>query len=445
LWEFFKPQVAEQKLLTLYETIERPLVPVLTQMETNGIKIDVAKLAELSKDFGQRMAEYEREIYALAGREFNVASPKQLGEILFDEMKLEGGKKSEKSGAYSTGVEVLEELAEEGHLLPQKVLDWRGLAKLKSTYTDSLPAQINPKTGRIHTNFAMAIASTGRLSSNDPNLQNIPIRSVEGKKIRECFIAEKGNVLLSADYSQIELRLLAHMADVPELKEAFKNGDDIHAITASQMFGVPVSDINSDLRRKAKTINFGIIYGISAHGLATRLGISRTEAAAYIERYFAQYSGIRDYMEACKSFAREHGYVETLFGRRCHTPAINDKNGARRQFGERAAINAPLQGTAADIIKRAMVSIPSPIGGGLGWGHSGSELNNCPPPNLPPIGGGKMLLQVHDELVFEVAEDAVEDAKKIIKPLMENAGNIANISVPLTVEIGAGKNWGVAH
>jgi len=436
LWEFFKPQVAEQKLLTLYETIERPLVPVLTQMETSGIKIDVARLAELSKDFGQRMAEYEREIYALAGREFNVASPKQLGEILFDEMKLEGGKKSEKSGAYGTGVEVLEELAEEGHQLPQKVLDWRGLAKLKSTYTDSLPAQINPKTGRIHTNFAMAIASTGRLSSNDPNLQNIPIRSVEGKKIRECFIAEKGNVLLSADYSQIELRLLAHMADVPELKEAFKNGDDIHAITASQMFGVPVADVNSDLRRKAKTINFGIIYGISAHGLATRLGISRTEASAYIERYFAQYSGIRDYMEACKAFAREHGYVETLFGRRCHTPAINDKNGARRQFGERAAINAPLQGTAADIIKRAMVSI----------GKRQEELGireNIHASSLIPHA--RLLLQVHDELVFEVAEDAVEDAKKIIKPAMENAVNIANISVPLTVEIGAGKNWGAAH
>ncbi len=422
LWEFFKPQLAEQKLLTLYETIERPLVPVIAQMETNGVKLDLPRLAELSKDFGTRMAELEREIHTLAGREFNVASPKQLGEILFDEMGLAGGKKSDKSGAYSTGVEVLEELAEEGHVLPQKVLDWRQFAKLKSTYTDSLSAQINPKTGRVHTNFAMAITSTGRLSSNEPNLQNIPIRSLEGKKIRECFIAEKGSVLLAADYSQIELRLLAHMADVPELKTAFRNGDDIHAITASQMFGVPVAQVNSDLRRKAKTINFGIIYGISAHGLATRLGISRTEAGAYIEQYFKQYSGIRDYMESCKEFAREHGYVETLFGRRCHTPAINDKNGARRQFGERAAINAPLQGTAADIIKRAMVAISGQ------WSAVSGQY--------------KMLLQVHDELVFEVAEVDVEAAKTIIKPAMENA---ASISVPLTVEIGTGKNWGMAH
>ena len=335
-------------------------------------------------------------------------------------MKLEGGKKSDKSGAYGTGVEVLEELAEEGHILPQKILDWRQLAKLKSTYTDSLAAQINPKTGRVHTSFAMAITSTGRLSSSEPNLQNIPIRSVEGKKIRACFIAEAGNLLLAADYSQIELRLLAHIADIPELKTAFRNGDDIHAITASQMFGVPVSEVNSDLRRKAKTINFGIIYGISAHGLATRLGISRTEAAVYIEKYLKQYSGIKDYMESCKEFARKNGFVETLFGRRCHTPSINDKNGMRRQFAERAAINAPLQGTAADIIKRAMVSIGTPS----------------------PLVGGKMLLQVHDELVFEVAENAVSEASKIIKNCMESA---ANLSIPLTVDIGIGKNWSEAH
>ena len=420
LWKLFKPLVAEAKLLTLYETIERPLIPVIANMETNGIKVNLPELAALSKDFAGRMAEYEREIYALAGREFNIASPKQLGEILFDEMKLEGGKKSDKSGAYGTGVEVLEELAEEGHILPQKILDWRQLAKLKSTYTDSLAAQINPKTGRVHTSFAMAITSTGRLSSSEPNLQNIPIRSVEGKKIRACFIAEAGNLLLAADYSQIELRLLAHIADIPELKTAFRNGDDIHAITASQMFGVPVSEVNSDLRRKAKTINFGIIYGISAHGLATRLGISRTEAAVYIEKYLKQYSGIKDYMESCKEFARKNGFVETLFGRRCHTPSINDKNGMRRQFAERAAINAPLQGTAADIIKRAMVSIGTPS----------------------PLVGGKMLLQVHDELVFEVAENAVSEASKIIKNCMESA---ANLSIPLTVDIGIGKNWSEAH
>lgn len=421
LWQFFKPQLAKEKLLTLYETIERPLVPVLAQMETRGIKVDLPQLAALSKDFATRMVEYEREIYALAGREFNVASPKQLGEILFDEMKLDGGKKSDKSGAYGTDSGVLEDLAEQGHVLPQKILEWRQLAKLKSTYTDSLANQINPKTGRVHTNFAMAITSTGRLSSNDPNLQNIPIRSIEGKKIRHTFIAEAESLLLAADYSQIELRLLAHVADIPSLKTAFKNGDDIHAITASQMFGVPVSQVDSELRRKAKTINFGIIYGISAHGLAIRLGISRTEAAQYIEKYFAQYSGIRDYMESCKEFAREHGYVETLFGRRCHVPAINDKNPSRRQFSERAAINAPLQGTAADIIKRAMIAIDK-------------KLKHEPQ--------AKMLLQVHDELVFEVKENTVEKIKPIIKNCMEHA---AKISVPLTVEIGIGKNWSEAH
>ncbi len=421
LWQNLKPKLAQEKLLALYETIERPLVAVLERMELRGIKVDLPQLAALSKDFAGRMGEYEREIYALAGREFNVASPKQLGEILFDEMKLEGGKKSDKSGAYGTDSGVLEDLAEQGHALPQKILDWRQLAKLKSTYTDSLANQVNPKTGRVHTNFAMAIASTGRLSSNDPNLQNIPIRSIEGKKIRHTFVANAGSLLLAADYSQIELRLLAHVADIPTLKEAFKNGDDIHAITASQMFGVPVSEVDGELRRRAKTINFGIIYGISAHGLATRLGIGRSEAGAYIERYFTQYPGIRAYMEECKAFAREHGYVETLFGRRCHVPYILDKNAARRQFHERAAINAPLQGTAADIIKRAMIAIDRKLEA------------------MPEV---KMLLQVHDELVFEVAENAVENAKPIIKKAMEHA---AELSVPLTVEIGVGKNWGEAH
>jgi DNA polymerase-1 len=421
LWQSFKPKLAQEKLLTLYETIERPLIPVLTRMEAHGIKVDMPQLAALSKDFAERMVEYEREIYKLAGREFNVASPKQLGEILFDEMKLEGGKKSGKTGAYSTDSEVLEELSENGSELAQKILEWRSLAKLKSTYSDSLSNQVNPQTKRIHTSFAMAITSTGRLSSSEPNLQNIPIRSIEGKKIRHCFIAETESLLLAADYSQIELRLLAHMADIPSLKIAFRNGDDIHAITASQMFGVPVLEVDSDLRRKAKTINFGIIYGISAHGLATRLGISRSEAAQYIEKYFSQYSGIRDYMESCKEFAREHGYVETLFGRRCHVPSINNKNGNMRQFSERAAINAPLQGTAADIIKRAMIAIDKKLA------------------DSPDI---KMLLQVHDELVFEVKEPAIEKASKIIKNCMEHA---AEISIPLTVEIGTGKNWGEAH
>ena len=418
LHAFFKPQLFAQHMLSLYETIERPLISVLLRMERAGIKVDVAQLGAMSKDFAARMIDYEREIHQLAGMEFNVGSPKQLGEVLFDKLQLGGGKKSSKSGAYSTDSGVLEDLAEEGHPIAAKVIEWRQLAKLKSTYTDALAGEINPKTGRVHTSFAQAIASTGRLSSTDPNLQNIPIRTEEGRKIRCAFVAEPGCVLLSADYSQIELRLLAHMADIATLKEAFRNGDDIHAITASQMFGVPVKEVNADLRRSAKTINFGIIYGISAHGLATRLGIGRQEAGAYIEQYFRQYPGIRDYMEASKEFAREHGYVTTLYGRRCHLPGINGK-GPMRAFSERAAINAPLQGTAADIIKRAMIAIDRKI-----------------------MGGARMLLQVHDELVFEVAEDRAQSLTPFVKQAMEHA---AELSVPLTVETGVGRHWGEAH
>ena len=440
LYQLFKQQVTAEKLLTVYNTIERPLIHVLAAMETAGINVDLAQLSALSADFAARMQEYELDIYRLAGQNFNVGSPKQLGEILFDKLQLPGGKKSAKTGAYTTDSDVLEELAESGHELPQKVLEWRQLAKLKSTYTDALVQQIDPSDKRVHTNYAMAIASTGRLSSNDPNLQNIPIRTVEGKKIRHAFIAKEGCKLLSADYSQIELRLLAHMADIPTLKDAFSNGDDIHAITASQMFGVPVANVNSDLRRKAKTINFGIIYGISAHGLAARLGIGRSEAGAYIERYFAQYPGIRDYMEEQKTYAREHGYVTTLFGRRCHVPGINDKNGARRQFSERAAINAPLQGTAADIIKRAMIAIAKAISDErLAMSDNSASAHPSSLISYRPI---TMLLQVHDELVFEVAEAAVEPMRVLIKDRMENA---AKLSVPLTVDIGAGNNWGDAH
>ncbi len=439
MYELFKPQVIQQKMLTLYETIERPLVPVLARMERAGISVDTAKLRGLSHDFAMRMRDYEQEVHKLAGHPFNIASPKQLGEVLFDEMKLEGGKKSAKTGAYGTDSSVLEELAEQGHMIAEKVLLWRQLAKLKSTYSDSLPEQINPKTGRIHTNYHMAIASTGRLSSNDPNLQNIPIRTVEGQKIREAFIAAPGHLLVSADYSQIELRLLAHIANIEVLKNAFKNGDDIHAITASQMFGVPVSAVDADLRRKAKTINFGIIYGISAHGLAARLGISRSEAATYIEQYFRQYPGINDYMEASIAFARKRGYVETLYGRRCHVPNINGK-GPMRAFSERAAINAPLQGTAADIIKRAMIAIDKGIREkALGISVENSFSNaQCPMPN-PSV---KMLLQVHDELVFEVPEAQVEDAKIHVKKCMEGA---ASLSVPLVVECGHGQQWREAH
>ncbi len=447
LHQLFARELFEAQLQTLYQTLERPLVPILFAMEERGIKVNPARLAELSKDFETRMFVLEKDIHALAGAEFNVGSPKQLGEILFDALKLPGGKKSAKTGAYSTDNEVLEELAEAGHMIASKVIDWRSLAKLRGTYTDALAQQINPATKRVHTSFAQAITSTGRLSSSDPNLQNIPIRSEEGRKIREAFVADEGCVLVSADYSQIELRLLAHMANIEVLKTAFRNGDDIHAITASQMFGVPVASVSGDLRRSAKTINFGIIYGISAHGLAARLGIGRSEAASYIEQYFRQYPGIRDYMEATKEFARAHGYVETLYGRRCHLPGIHDKNAARRQFFERAAINAPLQGTAADIIKRAMIRISLPPlrgedrrGGDI---HANLQFELPPTQPSPSRGEGfKLLLQVHDELVFEVPEQQVEQLRELIKKAMEGA---ASLSIPLTVEIGIGKHWGDAH
>lgn len=422
LYQLFKPQVIEQKLLSVYDVMERPLISVLGQMEYTGIKIDRAQLASMSADFAARMQEFEREAYQLAGTEFNLGSPKQLGEILFDKLQLPGGKKSTKTGAYTTDSAVLEDLCEQGYALPAKILEWRQLSKLKSTYSDALGNEINPKTGRVHTSYAMALTSTGRLSSSDPNLQNIPIRTQEGKKIRNAFIAESGFNIISADYSQIELRLLAHIADIPTLKEAFRDGKDIHAITASQMFNVPLEGVDGDLRRKAKTINFGIIYGISAHGLASRLGISRGEAATYIGQYFEQYPGIKDYMERAKAEARAHGYVTTLFGRRCHLPGINNKNGAIRQFSERAAINAPLQGTAADIIKRAMIACARKIA---------------------PLGDDvRMLLQVHDELVFEIREGAETTAIPLVKQAMESA---ASLSIPLTVETGIGKHWGEAH
>lgn len=421
LYRTLKPMVAENHMLTLYETIERPMVAITLAMETEGIAVNREELQRLSSEFGLRMKALEQEIHTLAGHPFNVSSPKQLGEVLFEEMGLAGGKKSSKTGAYSTDNTVLETLASEGHTLPEKVIEHRGLAKLKSTYTDALQQQINTSTGRVHTSYHLAGTTTGRFSSSDPNLQNIPIRTEEGKQIRYAFVAKEGCKLISADYSQIELRLLAHMADIVPLKEAFKQGDDIHAITASQMFGMKVSEVSGDLRRKAKTINFGIIYGISAHGLATRLGISRSEAAEYIEAYFTQYPGIKDYMESAKEYARAHGYVETLYGRRCHLPDINAKNGARRQFSERAAINAPLQGTAADIIKRAMITLVS-----------------------SPASGRKfqLLLQVHDELIFEVEHGNEAEVLRIITPAMEHA---ASLSVPLLVEVGVGDNWGEIH
>jgi len=426
LHHVLKPRLLAEHLMTVYETIERPLIPVIAEMECTGVKIDAKELQRLSADFATRMVELEREIRELAGVDFNVGSPKQLGEVLFDQLKLPGGKKG-KTGAYATGADIMEELAATtGHPVPLKILDWRQLSKLKSTYTDSLQTQINPRTGRVHTSFAMALTSTGRLSSSDPNLQNIPIRTEEGRKIRRAFITEPGMKLLSVDYSQIELRLAAEMAEIPALKEAFTRGDDIHAMTASQVFGIPIEGMDPMVRRRAKAINFGIIYGISAFGLAQQLSIPQGEAKAYIEAYFLRYPGIRGYMDRTKEFARKHGYVTTLFGRRCHLPGIADKNPARRSFMERAAINAPLQGTAADIIKRAMIRLPAAL--------KSANLQ------------ARMLLQVHDELLFEVPEAECDATAKLVVEIMEQAALPAReISVPLIAEAGFGNNWAEAH
>lgn len=421
LYEYFVPQLSQKQVTRVYEEIERPLIPIIADMEVAGILVDTKKLVELSQLFGTNIATLEKEVFALAGTEFTIGSPKQLGEVLFDKLQLPGGKKSAKSGAYGTDVQVLEELAEQGQPIARKVLEWRQYSKLKSTYTDALANAILPRDGRVHTSYGMALTTTGRLSSSDPNLQNIPIRTEEGRKIREAFVAPEGFTLLSADYSQIELRLLAHVADIPVLRQAFRDGTDIHAVTASQMFGVPVAEVTSELRRRAKTINFGIIYGISAHGLSTRLGIDRKEAADYIGRYFEQYPGIREYMDRTIQFAREHGYVLTLDGRRIHVKDINSKNGAFRQFSERAAINAPLQGSAADIIKRAMANV-----------HA----------LLKEEGDSRLLLQVHDELVIETPLGKAESLKPRLKAAMES---VMQLSVPLTVEVGMGRTWGESH
>jgi DNA polymerase-1 len=416
-----KPRLLAERLMTLYETVERPLPAVVAAMEQAGIRVDPAALAALSRDFAERMAGLERDIHRAAGESFNVGSPKQLGEILFEKLSLPGGRKG-RTGAWGTGADVLESLAQQGHELPRLVLDWRQLQKLKGTYTDALQAEINPATGRVHTSFALAATSTGRLSSSDPNLQNIPVRTEEGRKIRRAFVAAPGCKLLSADYSQIELRLLAHIADIAALKQAFREGVDIHALTASQVFGVPIEGMDPMVRRSAKAINFGLIYGMSAFGLAQQLGIPQREAQAYIDAYFRRYPGILDYMEATKRRAREQGFVTTLFGRRCHVPGINSRNPAERSFQERAAINAPIQGAAADIIKRAMVRLPEALAEeGL---------------------GARMLLQVHDELVFELPEAELAATAALVKRVMEGA---ARLDVPLVVDTGIGDNWGEAH
>ncbi|MBM3543191.1 MAG: DNA polymerase I [Alphaproteobacteria bacterium] len=425
LWLILKPRLAAESVTAVYETLERPIAPVLADMERAGVKVERATLASLSGSFAQTIARLEDEIRELAGEDFNIGSPKQLGEILFDKMSLPGGRRT-KTGAWSTDAAALEELAAEGHELPRKVLEWRLLAKLKSTYTDALPNYIHPETGRVHTSYQLASTTTGRLASTEPNLQNIPVRTAEGRSIRKAFVAEKGKKLISADYSQIELRVLAHMADTPTLRQAFADDLDIHAMTASEMFGVPIKGMDPAVRRRAKAINFGIIYGISSVGLAAQLGIGRSEAGAYIKTYFERFPGIRDYMEAMKAEARRQGYVKTLFGRKVHYPEINTKNPSLRGNYERAAINAPIQGSAADIIRRAMIRmVPALAEAGL---------------------TARMLLQVHDELVFEAPEDEIDKTMEVAQAVMEKAPEPAlKLKVPLKVDARSGDNWEAAH
>ncbi|MBT6507053.1 MAG: DNA polymerase I [Marinovum sp.] len=421
LWQTLKPRLHQSRVTRVYETLERPLVPVLAEMEMTGIKVDRDTLSRMSNAFAQKMAGLEADIHELAGESFNVGSPKQLGEIMFDKLGYEGGKKG-KTGAYATGADVLEDLATI-HDLPKRVLDWRQLSKLKSTYTDALQDHINPETGRVHTSYVIAGANTGRLASTDPNLQNIPVRTEDGRRIREAFIAEPGKVLVSLDYSQIELRILAHVAGIDSLKAAFREGQDIHAMTASEMFDVPLDQMTPDIRRQAKAINFGVIYGISGFGLARNLRIPRSEAQGFIDRYFERFPGIREYMDTTVKFAKDKSRVETLFGRVIHTPEINAK-GPAAGFAKRAAINAPIQGTAADIIRRAMIRMPQAI----------AEL----PAN--------MLLQVHDELLFEVDEDQVDPLVAAAKEVMQEASDpVVHLDVPLVVDAGQGAHWAAAH
>ena len=421
LWQAFKPQLHRKRVATVYETLERPMVAVLMRMEMAGVKVDSNALSRMSNAFSQKMAKLEDEIHKLAGEKFNVQAPAQVGAILFEKMGLRGGAKT-KTGQWSTPADVLEDLAAE-HDFPARVLDYRQLQKLKSTYTDSLQEHIDPGTGRVHTSYSIAGASTGRLASTDPNLQNIPVRTEEGRRIREAFVADSGKTLLSLDYSQIELRILAHIADIPELKQAFAEGQDIHAATASEMFGVPLDKMTPDIRRQAKAINFGVIYGISGFGLARNLRIPRSEAQGFIDRYFERFPGIRTYMDDTVAFAKENGFVETLFGRKIHTPQINAK-GPHAGFARRQAINAPIQGTAADVIRRAMIRMDAAIS------------------DLP----ARMLLQVHDELIFEVDEDAVDASASRVRDVMEGAADpVVKLSVPLVVDAGHGANWAEAH
>ncbi|HKS19762.1 MAG TPA: DNA polymerase I [Bradyrhizobium sp.] len=425
LWRVLKPRLVAERMTAVYETLERPLISVLARMERRGISIDRQVLSRLSGEFAQTAARVEAELQELAGEPINVGSPKQIGDILFGKMGIPGGTKT-KTGAWSTSAQILDELAEQGHEFPKKILEWRQVSKLKSTYTDALPTYVHPQTHRVHTTYALAATTTGRLSSNEPNLQNIPVRTEDGRKIRRAFIATPGHKLVSADYSQIELRLLAEIADIPVLKQAFRDGLDIHAMTASEMFGVPIKGMPGEIRRRAKAVNFGIIYGISAFGLANQLGIAREEASAYIKKYFERFPGIRAYMDETKEFCRKHGYVETLFGRKCHYPDIRASNASVRSFNERAAINARLQGTAADIIRRAMIRIEEAL--------AEKKLS------------AQMLLQVHDELIFEVPDNEVAATLPVVQHVMQDAPFPAVLlSLPLQVDARAANNWDEAH
>lgn len=424
LYHILKPRIAREKVARIYEDIERRMSPVIARMENNGVVVDPIVLRGLSEEFAKRITDIEQEIYKLAGHEFNIASPKQLGVVLFEELGLTGGKKT-KSGDWSTSVDVLEKLELEGHEIVKKVMQFRSLAKLKSTYTDSLQNDIFAKTGRVHTSFHMALTSTGRLSSSDPNLQNIPIRTEDGRRIRTAFVAPEGHKIICADYSQVELRLIAAMANVKLLKDAFINGEDIHALTASQVFGYKLEDVTPELRRSAKAVNFGIIYGISAFGLARQLDCSRSDAKGFIDAYFARFPEIPAFMEATKEEARKYGYVQTLFGRKCFVPGINDKNGMRRSFAERQAINAPLQGTAADIIKLAMIRIDRRL--------------------AEEFPEAKMILQIHDEVMIEAPDDKVDSVRALITQEMENAAKAVDVGLPLIAEADAAQSWAEAH
>tara|TARA_B100000700_G_scaffold316804_1_gene407003 strand:+ start:1641 stop:4400 length:2760 start_codon:yes stop_codon:yes gene_type:complete len=427
LYNLFKERLNKEKLLKIYEIFEKPLVNILSQMEIEGVKINSNFLNDLSKKFNIKIKKLEKEIFKESKKEFNIGSPKQLGEILYNELKIAALKKTKKGG-FATSASVLEDLAFKGHKLPKLVLDWRQLTKLKNTYTDTLPEHINNKTNRVHTSFLLAATSTGRLASSEPNLQNIPIKTEDGKEIRKAFIAEKNSSLISADYNQIEMRILADIADVKELKKAFKNNEDIHSLTASQVFNIPLNKIDNEMRRKAKAINFGIIYGISQYGLAKQISVSNQEANDFLKSYFKKFSEIKDYMNTTINFCRKSGYVNNIFGRRCYVTGINDKNYNVRNFQERAAINAPIQGSAADIMRLAMIKVEKAL----------NDKSNYK---------GKMLLQIHDELIFEVPNDEIEKTINVIKKSMLDVSDSDHhkFSVPLTVDISSGNNWGEAH